>query len=750
MTPSLVPLALATGLALGGADGAEHRAGFEGPVGHRRLGEGPFAGPPAEAARAFLRLHPDLVPVPAEALSVRLVVPLGLPDGRGYGPQGAVVRFTQVHAGIPSADDAAVVHLDAQGRVWTVRHRALHLPELAPTPARSADEAREAAGAAPSSGAALRWWGRGAEGRLVWRVTGPLRGGDPAEPFATLVDATTGAVLEQGSLLTHAAPRARTYHHNPFVEASPTEVDLPEAVGVGLFDERASVWQCTDQQDLVTYETVDGDPVSCHVCAYTLAEGPVDGDYLFDPVPFPEDPARDEDDFVAPHTFYQFERGLAWFAERGLARLDGEPFYLFTNVRWPNGLDAEALSDPEGPLATLDNAYYQAPYENRDGEEVPGALVFGQGRLIDFAYDTDVILHELSHGVVQTLLGPRGQTFDWQGVSVEPASLNEAFADYFSSAIQGDGHVGEYAGLTWDETGAGVRDLDEVITCPGDLIGESHNDGMVFSGALWEARQALAEVDRRAFDLAIFGALATLVQDTNLSEASATAVDAVALGLGDDAAEALEAAFTARGALGCRRIVTVTPAGVDESVLRYTALPARGSLSAPLPSGPQLEVDLPAGEVRVEVALVQARYRGVPLTVYGFNRAPQPLVLLGRGGTPLSHALTEEGDQTVLTTQGEVLARFAEDPEVAPLEGTSYVYPAYKASFTVESDGGPFYLQLANEGDGVSWAYNLALEVTVLTEGRGCDTGGGRSAPPAGLWALLGLGLARRRHRRRR
>ena len=88
---------------------------------------------------------------------------------------------------------------------------------------------------------------------------------------------------------------------------------------------------------------------------------------------------------------------------------------------------------------------------------------------------SQVIYHEYTHNVQFELYG-------WWGLT---GPMAEAFADYYGSSILNQSSFGE--GI-WPEP---IRDLDNTIRCPDDLIGESHLDGAILGGALWDVRELL-------------------------------------------------------------------------------------------------------------------------------------------------------------------------------------------------------------------------------------------------------------------
>ena len=154
----------------------------------------------------------------------------------------------------------------------------------------------------------------------------------------------------------------------------------------------------------------------------------------------------------------------------------------------------------------------------------------------DFAYDADVISHEFTHAVIDTLgkLNPSGFE-DVQGLNDDPGAMNEGLADYFSSALGGDPLVGEYGGRNIPGNGAAegaVRDLTNKDLCADDRWGEVHQDSQAFSASLWAARVAIAGDPKAAgfdaakgksFDAAVLAAIQSFPDQVDMPTA-ATAI----------------------------------------------------------------------------------------------------------------------------------------------------------------------------------------------------------------------------------
>jgi zinc metalloprotease ZmpB len=177
-------------------------------------------------------------------------------------------------------------------------------------------------------------------------------------------------------------------------------------------------------------------------------------------------------------------------------------------------------------------------------------LRFGKGG-VDDAEDAEVILHEYGHAIHAS------QDFNFD--PEENGAISEGFGDYWAvtvaDVVAQDLNVPETTPLPcvadWDSVSytAGpihcLRRVDRNLHYPGDLNGEVHHDGQIWSHALWDIRVALGHEEADTI----------ILQGTNgytgtSMPALATRTEAAALSLfGAEAAAAVHQAFHARGIL---------------------------------------------------------------------------------------------------------------------------------------------------------------------------------------------------------
>ncbi|MFI7006508.1 M4 family metallopeptidase [Streptomyces sp. NPDC050145] len=130
-------------------------------------------------------------------------------------------------------------------------------------------------------------------------------------------------------------------------------------------------------------------------------------------------------------------------------------------------------------------------------------MVYGQGGgdYRTFSADTDVVGHEMTHGVTEHSAG-----LVYAGQS---GAINEAVSDYFGNAIDleangqsmddpDSGLLGEDLCTTLSPRECALRDLNNDMTTSKDLVGASfrgdnggvHLNSPIFSGALWDIRKS--------------------------------------------------------------------------------------------------------------------------------------------------------------------------------------------------------------------------------------------------------------------
>lgn len=479
-------------------------------------------------------------------------------------PGGQTVeRFRQLQAGIPVLSRGASVLLDVKGN--PTRFATAKLTESFPsssTPVVSrgfaAERARGTSRGAnfDANDAKLAWLAQDrSQARLVWVLYRGLTPGTPHSPVA-VVDAVSGKVV-----LAYDATRfdraATLYEQNPVSTPTATAVTLStlSAGATTLEDSRIRSVNCIDTQTLVGKYGI-------HMCELVpKAKADANGDF---PYAYSSDTAP-EDEFAELSMYFHTAKAYAFYESLGMPELEKKPLTTVANLRFPKGWDSfnvSLMKDTTAPLEPYDNAFFspQSPYPGLF-KGIDSGLYFGQGTSADFAYDGDVVYHELGHALVDRTVNLAGfWLLDEQGASPAAGAMNEALADYFSSALTGDGQVGEYAAknTSFQLGDKVIRDLENDDSCPKNIVGEVHIDSTLFSGALWSVRQALPAGDRNTFDTALvtamLGAPTGELGYADLGELFRASVEASTLG--KPAADALATEFEKRGVFPvCKRVL---------------------------------------------------------------------------------------------------------------------------------------------------------------------------------------------------
>lgn len=453
------------------------------------------------------------------------------------------VRFDQTYAGLPVLDSMAAVRVGPDGAIRRAVIDVARDLYVSPQPTLDAQTARrviaDAKGQVPDASwkATLAVRPDRSGGKLVWQIDAWVAEG----PTRFEVDAHSGAVLRSGSLLRHAT--GRVYEVNKVKTPTPADKEL-------LHLTASTPQKLTGAAGTVT-RYVSGDVESTPIKVTVDNDLPApdqDGNFLFDPAA--TEPTFD-DGFAETNVYYHLDRMNSWVQTKLGVDTSAAKWKLMAVVNY--GPNKQAY----------DNAAFVA-YTLADdtGTSYPGFIVIGQGSKTDFAYDSDVFLHEYTHYINHNAIGFSEAVYsiDEYGVITSPGTIDEGTADYFSSTVNDDPVVGEASLST---LGPYARDLEgDGGMCPDTMYGETHEDGKLIGTAAWAVRKALgADVA----DPLIWGAMSMLPKGTatlgdfakNVMEG---AQDLKTQGKMTDAQiAALQAIFDERGLTDCFRELEVSP-----------------------------------------------------------------------------------------------------------------------------------------------------------------------------------------------
>jgi Zn-dependent metalloprotease len=187
---------------------------------------------------------------------------------------------------------------------------------------------------------------------------------------------------------------------------------------------------------------------------------------------------------------------------------------------------------------TDDNSFYD-PSTDR--------ITYGTGG-VDDAEDAEVIWHEYGHAI-------QDDQVPGFGSSEEAGAIGEGFGDYWaytmSTAVSSNTATTPLACIAdWDSTSytSGtphcLRRVDGPKTYPGSLDGEVHDDGEIWSRALFDIHAALGRTNANKV---ILEAQFSFSPATSMPAAANTTVATAQSLLGTTAANSVRAAFHARG-----------------------------------------------------------------------------------------------------------------------------------------------------------------------------------------------------------
>ncbi len=406
----------------------------------------------------------------------------------------------------------------------------------------------------------------------------------------------------------------------------------------------------------------------------------------------PNDPAN-SDTFAHVHSFYHVNRIYDWvrglsvraptvfpnqqpaigpFLMRDERRTPARKPAVLANVVTPS---FQNLADIEGipaclppPLGSntgickvkafgrIDNAAFM-PVEQFAQLPIPGlttgvdTLVIFQGNAADAAYDATVLWHEFGHGVIYATAALTFEdiALDNRSANNEGGALHEGLADYISGAFGNLAEVGPYFGpraipasaMTGVRQDSYLRSLDNTLTCPDVLWGEVHEDSQHVSAALWTGRRANLGTDNGAtYDAAFYAMLVSLAPNADFASVANVMAMRVATAFGAPAGMAMTQTFTAKGVIGCSKVLDVTNATQPRPYFATPAAPSalRGTI---IPGPFQFKISVPNGAQRIHL---RGRQQGGG---FGGGAAPA-LTVFTKGSGPIT--FTRTGSQIAADT----------------------------------------------------------------------------------------------------
>lgn len=451
------------------------------------------------------------------------------------GQSGSNVRFIQSHLGLPVHGAEVVVNLDRKGNVRFVSSSyATGLPDQLLPANMTASQARAQA---------INWiglqgplqldrnqqvvWTHGDDVRLAWEVR--LVGAEPIGDWEAIIDANTGefVVLQDKSCYLH---RPEGQGPRPSAPGDYPECDAylpPAAMATGtgfVFDAdplsqvaTAYAGAYVDGSDAAN-ASLNASRVSRTLNDITLTgatyslegpyaairefEAPAKGLFAQASPTFNFDRAADA--FEGVNTYYFIDLSMRYL--NATLGVNVMPYQYATGVQF----DAHGLNG-------ADNSHYVGG---------TGRLAFGEGG-VDDAEDSDVVLHELGHGL-----------HDWITVGglSNVQGLSEGTGDYWtmshsrSLAQWTTAQAAYHWVFNWDGHNPfwGGRITNYGAVYPGGLTGAIHTDGQIWSTCMMKIYDAIG---RAPTDVALWEGLAMTNGSTN-QQSAAIAVRQAAINMG--------------------------------------------------------------------------------------------------------------------------------------------------------------------------------------------------------------------------
>ena len=459
------------------------------------------AGASERSARSFLLENAPLFKMGSNTSDLELVRDDASMIGKHF-------VFEQRYRGIPVYGAQVGIHFNPSGEIITVNNSyepGVSINSIEPQLSRSRATARALSllrrNGSSESSASLVVFGVNDSFSLAWRIVIPTDG----PTWEIVVDAQNGQVLgEPLDLNRYATGTGQVFRVNAVVATQDNSLqdngDAASAVPISAYM-------------VVTLQGLDGNGFLDGVFASSSktkkrASDPGDN-FLFD---------RSNDGFSETMGYYYLD-----FAERYIQSLG------FDNVN--NRQQVFSVN-----RLKIDNSFYATNTKE---------ITFGLGG-VDDAEDAEVILHEYGHSIQDNQVPGFGS-------SLEGGSMGEGFGDYWAASVgaQFSGGFQDLCLAEWDATFYSttnppcLRRLDSTKHYPEDLQGEVHDDGELWSAALWQIRSSIGATNA---DTAIIASHFLLAPTASFNQgANALVMAAINLGYKTNQINSIRNILRARG-----------------------------------------------------------------------------------------------------------------------------------------------------------------------------------------------------------
>jgi Zn-dependent metalloprotease len=424
--------------------------------------------------------------------------------------------YAQEADGVPVLGGYYVTHTDAHGAVTVDDGRRAVSAGVARSATVSGDQAQSLARSAQQAGAAGKAGPArsllpaaaptsmtsqlavlpGAGSRLVWRVVSHA----PTGSVESLVDASSGALVSTRSLVQDATGKGKVFDPNPVVslknESLKDQNDSNAAVP-------AKAYKSVTLTNLAAGSKLTGDFVAIRNSNIATSSTRT---YSYQ---------RADDHFEQVEAYYQLTKAQKYIQTLGFNDVNNEAQDVFTDT----------IPD--------DNSFYDTSDDT---------ITYGNGG-VDDAEDAEVVWHEYGHAIQDDQVPGFGN-------SPQAAAIGEGFGDYFAVTMSQPVSKGFNVPcvMDWDSTFYTstvphcLRRTDTSKTTA-DIDGEPHDDGEIWSRALWDINKALG---RNKATSVILEAQFSYRPNTTFAQAATVTVNTANTLYGAAASATVKKAFVAR------------------------------------------------------------------------------------------------------------------------------------------------------------------------------------------------------------
>ena len=402
----------------------------------------------AKLARRFMSDNANLFKFQLETNDLSLV-------NDSESPMGRHLVFQQSFQGVPVYGARAAVHFNKSGMVVGVSNKYVpnvYLPTSKPSVQRpDALQIAQARLRIPTSaadaGSELVVYTEGQVATLAWQVTIPTAG----PTWEVFIDAQSGALIgEPTDINRYVNGTGQVFNVNAVVATHNNSLRDNDDAATAV---PASAYSLVTLPGLLGNGFLDGQYASSDRTKKRVSSD--SNSFIYD---------RSNDGFSEVMGYYYLD-----YAERYIQSLG------FTNVN--NRQQVFSVN-----RLKIDNSFYSPSSKE---------ITYGLGG-VDDAEDAEVIWHEYGHSIQDNQV----ENF---GSSLEAGSMGEGFGDYWAGSVgaQFSGGFQDLCVAEWDATSYSstnppcLRRLDSTKHYPESLAGEVHDDGEIWSAALWEIREAI-------------------------------------------------------------------------------------------------------------------------------------------------------------------------------------------------------------------------------------------------------------------